>query len=137
MNIFYEEPDPDRWLPYDRYPRKVIRRLVRGRDKIGGVMTWAVNLTKGLDKLGVPYRFNDYKHARQHPEEIACIVGKPEVLFEKRWNNPIIFGPGVYSHSIECPDLLDRYPNIKKVLVPCEWMRKMFEPDYGDKMIVW
>ena len=21
LNLFYEEPDPDRWLPFDRHPR--------------------------------------------------------------------------------------------------------------------
>jgi glycosyltransferase involved in cell wall biosynthesis len=137
MNIFYEEPDPDRWIPLDRYPRRIVRRLVRGKLKWGGVMQVAINLMKGLDKLGVEYRFNDYKHIRKHPDEIACIVGKPDVLFDNKWPNPIIFGSGIYSHSIEYPDLLQRYPNIKRVLVPGGWMREMFIPDYGDKVLAW
>jgi len=36
LNIFYEEPDPDRWFLYDRYPRKVIRRIFRGKQRPGG-----------------------------------------------------------------------------------------------------
>ncbi|SDE03905.1 hypothetical protein SAMN05216464_103424 [Mucilaginibacter pineti] len=92
---------------------------------------------KGLDRLGVTYRLNDYRYASKHPEEIVCIIGMPYLLYTKSWRNPIIFGAGIYSHAIECPDLLLRYPNVKRVLVPGEWMRQMFEPFYGEKVIAW
>ncbi len=137
LNLFYAEPDPDRWFKYDHYPRRLIRRLVRGKEKPGGVATIAINLMKGLDKISAPYRYNDYKYIKKHPEEIACIIGKPHVLFENEWKNPVILGAGIYSHPIECPDLLDSYPNVKRVLVPGEWMRKMFQPVYGDKVVSW
>lgn len=137
LNLFYEEPDPDRWFKFDRYPRKVIRRIVRGKHRPGGVMMIAINLMKGLDKLGITYRFNDYKYIKKHPEEIACIIGKHEVLFDNQWKNPVIFGAGIYSHPIECPNLFELYPNVKRFLVPGEWMRKMFEDAYGDKALAW
>lgn len=137
LNLFYEEPDPDRWIKFDRYPRRIIRRLLSGKTRPGGVMMIAINLMKGLDKIGYPYRFNDYKHIKKHPEEIACIIGKPQVLFDRKWNNPVIFGAGIYSHPIECPDLFKKYPNVKRFLVPGEWMRIMCEPFYGDKVIAW
>ncbi|HZY37866.1 MAG TPA: hypothetical protein VFE53_14510 [Mucilaginibacter sp.] len=137
LNLFYEEPDPDRWFKYDRYPRRIIRRLVRGKERPGGVMMIAINLMKGLDKIGVRYRFNDYSHIKKHPEEVACIIGKPQVLFDKKWQNPVIFGAGIYSHPIECADLFELYPNVKRFLVPGEWMRKMCEPYYGNKVIAW
>jgi hypothetical protein len=137
LNIFYEEPDPDRWFKYDHYLRKFIRRIIRGKRRPGGVMMVALNLMKGLDKIGTPYRFNDYSYIKKHPEEIACIIGKPQVLFEKKWENPVIFGAGIYSHPIEYPDLFKQYPNVKRFLVPGEWMRKMFEPWYFDKVTAW
>jgi len=137
LNIFYNEPDPDRWLPYDRYPRRLVRRIVRGKPKWGGVQQVAFNLLKGLDKLGVKYRFNDYGHIKRHPEEIACIVGKPHVLFDREWKNPVIFGSGIYSHPLACPNLFEKYPNVKRFLVPGEWMRLMFEPYYHDKVLAW
>lgn len=137
LNIFYEEPDPDRWINFDRYPRRLIRRLVRGKQRPGGVGTIAINLLKGFDKLNIPYRLNDYKYIKEHPEEIACIIGKPHVLFDKNWKNDIIFGAGIYSHPIECPDLLIKYPNVKRFLVPGEWMKNMFEPFYHDKVLSW
>jgi hypothetical protein len=137
LNLFYEEPDHDRWFKYDRYPRKIIRRVVRGKQRPGGVMTIAINLMKGLDKINVPYRFNDYSYIKKHPEEIACIIGKPHLLFEKKWRNPIILGAGIYSHPIDCPDLFERYPNVKRFLVPGEWMRDMCGLWYGNKVISW
>lgn len=137
LNLFYEEPDPDRWIRFDRYPRRLIRRIIRGKKRPGGVGIIAVNLKKGLDKLGISYRMNNYSYIKKHPEEIACIIGKPHVLFEKKWVNPVILGAGIYSHPIECPDLLLKYPNVKRILVPGEWMRIMFEPDYHDKALAW
>ena len=136
LNLFYQEPDPDRWLPFDRYPRRLVRRLVRGEGRPGGQKMVFLNLMKGLDRLGVPYRVNDFRHARRHPGELACIVGKPQVLFEREWENPVLFGASVFSHPLDCPDLFERYP-VRRVLVPGEWMRRMFEPYYGDKVTAW
>lgn len=137
LNLFYQEPDPDRWFKFDRYPRRLIRRIVRGKQRPGGVMMVAIELMRGLDKLDVPYRFNDFSYIKKHPEEIACIIGKPQLLFEREWKNPIIFGAGVFSHPIECPDIFTLYPSLKKMLVPGEWMREMFEPYYQDKVVAW
>jgi hypothetical protein len=137
LNIFYAEPETDRWIKYDRYPRKWIRRLVRGKKKPGGVAMVAINLKKGLDKLNIPYRFNDFAYIKKHPDEIACIVGMSFLLFERKWKNPAIFGAGIYSHPMDYADVLTKYPNVKRILVPGEWMRKMFEPYYHDKVLSW
>jgi hypothetical protein len=137
INIFYEEPDPDRWFKYDRYLRKIIRRLVRGKTRPGGVMMIALELMKGLDILKIPYRFNDYKYTKKHPNELICIIGKPHLVFERRFKNPILFGAGTFSHPIECPDFFTKYPNVKKMLVPGPWMEKMCKPYYGDQVMAW
>lgn len=137
LNLFYSEPNPDRWFKYDRYPRKVIRRIFRGKQRPGGVAMVAINLMKGFDKLGIPYRLNDYKYIRKHPKEIACIIGKPQVLFNNKWENPVLFGAGIYSHPVDCPDLFTKYPNVKNILVPGEWIRKMFESYYHDTVLAW
>lgn len=137
LNLFYEEPDPDRWFKYDRYIRKVIRRIIRGKPRPGGVMMVALELMRGLDKIGIEYRLNNYKYAKAHPNELIGVIGKPQLIFNKRFKNPILFGAGVFSHPIDCPDLFIKYSNIKKILVPGEWMRKMFEPYYGSNVISW
>lgn len=137
LNLFYEEPDPDRWIKYDRYPRKLIRRLFRGKPRPGGVMMVALELMRGLDILNIPYRFNDYKYARKNPEELIGVIGKPHLIFEERFSNPILFGAGVYSHPVDCLDLFSKYPNVKKMLVPGPWMEDMCKPYYGTNVEHW
>lgn len=137
LNIFYEEPDPDRWIKYDRFPRKIIRRIYRGHPKPGGVQMISINLLEGLKRSKIPYRFNDYSYIKKHPDELACVIGKAHVLFEKSFKNPVLFGAGIYSHPIECVDLFVKHPEVKHVLVPGEWMRKMFAPYYHDKVSSW
>jgi glycosyltransferase involved in cell wall biosynthesis len=114
----------------------MIRRVIRGKPRVGGQMRVFLNLCAGLELLGIPYRINGYRHTRRHPEEVACIIGKPHVLNRAHWRNPIIFGAAVYSHPLSDPDLLKRLP-VRKVLVPGEWMRKMCEPYYGEAVAAW
>jgi hypothetical protein len=137
LNIFYSEPDPDRWFKFDRYPRKIVRRILRGKERPGGVMLVAINLMKGLDRLNIPYRFNDYKYIKKHPEELACIIGKPHLLFDRDWKNPVILGAGIFSHPLGHENIFKKYDNLKLILVPGEWMRKMFEPYYGLNVKAW
>src|SRR6185312_17559881 len=92
VNLFYQEPDPDRWLPFDRYPRKVIRRIVRGRRQAGGAELTFIYLIAGLERLGAPYRVNAYRHLRAEPEDLACVIGKPGVLDKIPAPTPILFG---------------------------------------------
>ena len=106
LNLFYEEPDGDRWLPFDRYPRRIVRRLLRGEPEIGGHKRISLNLCAGLDRLGVRIALNDYDHARRNPHELACIVGKAHVLDKMEWKNPILFGAAVFSHPLDDPQLV-------------------------------
>jgi glycosyltransferase involved in cell wall biosynthesis len=136
LNIFYEEPDADRWFPFDRYPRRIARRLLRGEPKAGGQRRVFLNLCAGLERIGAQYRINDYGYVKNHPDEIACIVGKPFVLDKVEWKNPILFGAAIYSHPLDDPNLLQRLP-IRKVLVPGPWMKDMCKPYWGDAVDTW
>ncbi|GAB1544823.1 glycosyltransferase [Scytonema sp. NUACC21] len=136
LNLFYEEPEKDRWLPLDRYPRQVVRRIIRGKRQPGGMERYFLNLCAGLERIGIPYRINNYRYIQQHPDEVACIVGKPHLLNKIQWKNPILFGPAVYSHPCDDPLLLERLP-IRQVLVSCEWFRAMYASSFGNKVTVW
>jgi glycosyltransferase involved in cell wall biosynthesis len=136
LNLFYAEPDPDRWLPFDRYPRKVVRRLVRGALNPGGHKRVFLNLCDGLWKIGVNYRLNDYAYARKNPSALACIIGKPFLLDVLEWKNPILFGAAIYSHPVDDPRLLERR-RINKILVPGPWMEEMCRPDWGRVVTSW
>jgi hypothetical protein len=136
LNLFYEEPEDDRWLSFDRYPRRIIRRLVRGSPQPGGQRRVFINLCLGLDRIGVHYRVNDYRFARRNPEALACIIGKPCVLDAMPWKNPILFGAAIYSHPLDDPQLIDRLP-VKQVLVPGPWMAQMCSPWWGQRVTAW
>ncbi|WP_147321966.1 glycosyltransferase [Mucilaginibacter conchicola] len=58
-------------------------------------------------------------------------------MFDKKWKNPVILGAAIYSHPVDHPDLFNKYPQVKRVLVPGEWICDMFKPYYGDKVIAW
>jgi hypothetical protein len=136
LNLFYEEQDPDRWVLWDRFPRRIARRIWRGPTQPGGQQRILLNLCAGLDRLGWPYRVNDYRSLRVNPQELACVIGKPHVLEKLPSGTPILFGAAVYAHPIDNPDLFTRKA-IRNVLVPCEWMRTMCAPYWGDKVKVW
>lgn len=141
LNIFYEEPHPDRWIPYDRYPRQAFRELlyvtgIRRRRPSGQSMVYK-NLKKGLDLAGIPYRDNDFEYISQHPSELACIVGKYHALNHYDWKNPILFGASAFAHPIDCPNLFQKYP-VRRFLVPGFWKKRMCDPYYGEKNVtVW
>ncbi len=136
LNIFYEEPEADRWLPFDRFPRRVVRRLWRGRSHPGGQKRIFLNLCAGLDRIGVRYRVNDYDRARCNPRQLACIVGKANVLDKIEWQNPILFGAAVFSHPSDDPHLFERRP-VKRVLLPGPWMKDMWKPYWDAAVAVW
>ena len=136
LNLFYEEPDADRWLPFDRFPRRMVRRVWRGKPEIGGHQRVSLNLRAGLERLGVPYRFNDYGHARRNPNELVCIIGKAQVLDKIEWKNPILFGAAVFSHPLDDPHLFERLP-VRKVLLPGAWMKEMWRPYWDEPIAVW
>lgn len=128
LNIFYEEPDNDRWIKFDRYPRAVIRRILRGPDPIGGVKKWFINLIKGLDELNIPYQINNYNALKKNKNEWALVVGKDHVLNKIPKHTKIIYGPGIVSHPFDIKDW-DNKTNVKHILAPCQWMKDMFDRD--------
>lgn len=103
---------------------------------MGGQMRVFLNLRAGLDRLGVPYRVNDYKSLRKASGELACLIGKPFLLYEREWKNPILYGAAVGAHPTDDLDLITKFP-IRNVLVPGEWMRSMFEPYWGSVVKAW
>ena len=136
LNLFYAEPEGDRWLPFDRYPRRVIRRLWRGRPRPGGQMRVFLNLKAGLDRLGYPYRVNDYRYARRHEDSLCCVLGKRHVLYQNAWKNPLMIGPCVFDHPIDDPDLFQRF-KVRRLLVPGPWMRQMCQAYWGEAVHAW
>lgn len=125
--LFYEEPDPDRWFSGDRHLRKIVRRIVRGPHKPGGVMRWYLNLRAGLDRLGVPYRVNDYRGLARTPGAWAHVVGQHHVVGKIPAGHPIVYGPAIADHPRDT-DFFGR-ADIRLLLIPCEWFKAMYDRD--------
>ncbi|MEO5580566.1 MAG: glycosyltransferase family 1 protein [Gemmatimonadaceae bacterium] len=127
LKLFYAEPELDRWFRFDRHPRRVIRRLVRGAPQIGGVQRWFVNLCLGLDQLGAAYDVNDYNFFRKRRDTVAFVIGKSQVIDNFPVGVPIVFGPGIDSH----PSANDFWvtTSIIHLLISCDWFAGMYERD--------
>lgn len=136
MNVFYAEPEGDRWLPFDRYPRRIVRRLVRGPRQPGGMERYYLNLVDGLRRAGIAHRENPFGHARRHPDEVVGIIGKGHLLREREWRNPIVFGPAVFSHPLVDTEAFRAAP-VCKVLVSCDWVKRMYQAAIDVPVEVW
>ncbi|HEY6981129.1 MAG TPA: glycosyltransferase family 1 protein [Reyranella sp.] len=136
INLFYEEPDPDRWLPLDRYPRRLIRHLVRGPTQPGGAMRVFLNLKAGLDRIGVAHRVNDFRYMRKNPDDLACLIGKPHLLQRFPPHTPLLFGTSIYNHPID-DECLPKRHLVRQVLVPSEWVGQMFSKVWPGLVSVW
>ncbi len=138
LHLFYENLLDER-LPFIRYPRARTRRLARWllrRGSIRGSERGFLNLCAGLDRVGVRYTVNDYAGARRDPGAIACVFGKVHLLPKLPHAMPIVFGTSTLSHPCDDPQLFQRH-NIQRMLVPCDWMRDMCLPYWGDRVHRW
>jgi hypothetical protein len=130
LNLFYEDKD-DRWFAGDRHLRRMVRRMLFGEPRMSGQQRVFLNLCAGLDRLGIRYRINDYSYIEQHPEELACIIGRTFLLDKFKWKNPILLGVAAHNHPLDDPELFNRLP-VKKVLVPGDWYANMYRPHWPD-----
>lgn len=133
--VFYIQPDPDRFLPFDRYPRSLIRRLVHGK-QMTGFRRRLDNLERGLRQMGVKFRVNDFRALDRNPDQCIGLLGKHFVLDTWHWHNPMVCGPAMLDHPKDRPDLFEKF-NVKLYLVAGPWMMRMFEPYWGDRVQMW
>lgn len=134
LNLFFEERD-DRWFPGDRHVRPLVRRILLGKSWTSGQRRVFLNLRAGLDRLGIPYRVNDYDYIRRHPDELACILGRPFVLDWFEWKNPLLLGVAMYNHPVDAPAHMKDLSE-QTILVPCDWYAAMCRP-YWPHVEVW
>lgn len=123
-------------MPFDRYPRRLVRRLWRGPWQPSGHMRVFLNLMTGLDRIGVPYSVNDYRYMRANPDDLSCLIGKPHLLKEFPPKAPLLFGPSIYNHPIDDVNLPYRHA-VRQVLVPSPWVQKMYSKVWPGLVTVW
>src|SRR5580658_5735201 len=104
------DPERDRWLPGDRWLRPVVRRLVRGRPRPGGLDKVFINLRLGLDRLRIPYEVNRAYGSLRHDDLVGVLGRGRHCLDGYKRPEPLVAGIGLMTHPSEWPTLFGDYP---------------------------
>jgi len=133
---YIREPERDRWLLGDRYVRPIIRRVIRGDPRLGGVDKVFINLCLGLNKLGIPYEVNlPFSKLQKH--DCVGILGRGLSCLEGyKQPNLIVAGIGLMTHPSEWPNLCEQYP-VVKYLQHSQWAVEVYKPYFGDRCTIW
>ncbi len=137
--LFFRDHETDRFVPGDRYLKRVVRPLynrLHTRQKVTGFQVAFRLLVRALRRAGCEVRVNDRNGARRNPTHPVGLFGYPALVEGWTLPNPAVLGPGLYDHPTLAPGLMDD-PRFRSYLVSCEWMRRMFAPWYGDACRLW
>jgi hypothetical protein len=133
---YIAEPECDRLIPGDRHIRPIIRRIVRGQSRPGGVDKVFINLCLGLDKLGVQYEVNLPFKQLQKGDRVGILGRGLNCLKGYEQPNPIVAGIGLMTHPSEWPTLCQDYP-VVKYLQHSHWANDIYQPYFGDRCDLW
>lgn len=133
---YIPEPERNRWIPGDRFVRPLIRRLVRGKPRPGGLDKVFINLCLGLDRLGVPYEVNLPFRKLRADDRVAILGCGRHCLDGYKQPNPIVAGIGLMTHPSEWSTLCTDYP-VVRYLQHSEWCDAVYRPYFGDRCTIW
>ena len=133
---YVKPPEQDRWVPGDRWIRGFARRLLRGRQRPGGLDRVFLNLCVGLDRLGITYQVNKPFEEIEADDLVGVLGIGRRCLYGYDRPNPIVAGIGLMTHPSEWPDLCDEYP-IVTYLQHSEWAADVYRPYFGERCAVW
>lgn len=129
-------PETDRFVPGDRYARPLVRRLIRGKPRVGGVERAFMNLCGGLDMLGVDYVVNP-PFAALTDDDCVGVLGRGRYALEGYDRpNPVVAGIGLMTHPSEWPTLCDEHP-VVRYLQHSQWANDIYKPYFGERCGVW
>lgn len=129
-------PETNRWLPGDRFVRPVVRRVVRGRPRVGGLHKVWFNLCRGLDAIKVPYAVNVPFDDVRPDDRVAALGRGRYALAGYNASNPVLAGIGLMTHPSEWPTLFEDYP-VSLYLQHSAWTRAVYTPYFGEKCCLW
>lgn len=139
LHLYYRKPKREpRWIQGDQYLRNFAASVidsVRPRS-IGGVERVFLNLCKGLDQIGAPYRINQ-PFSDIKPADSVGVLGLGRTSLEGyTQDNEVVAGIALMTHPSEWPDLCENYP-IRAYLQHSEWAANLYRPYYGNKVGLW
>lgn len=137
--LFFKAYETDRFLPGDRYLKRLVRPLynrLHHRQKVTGFGVSFEMLSRGLAEAGYVVHCNDYALARANPDYPVGVVGGPMLLDDWRLPNPAVLGPSIYDQPGQAPDLFDD-PRFRRYVCLADWMRDLFETVYRGRCVSW
>lgn len=137
--LFYREYEADKFIPGDRYLKRLLRpayNLLHARQKKTGFAVSFELLCRALKASGCRVRVNDYRFAKANPDYPVGVVGCLQILKDWELRNPALLGPSLYDHPGLAPKLLDD-PRFRKYLVLADWTYDVFFPYYGERCVKW
>jgi hypothetical protein len=133
---YRSEPERDRWLPGDRWVRPLIRRVIRGKARPGGLDKVFINLCLGLDRIGVSYEVN-LPFSRMRPDDLSGVLGIGRHCMDGySRKRPLVAGIGLMTHPSQWPTLLQDYP-VTCYLQHSEWTAAVYRRYFGNRCAIW
>jgi len=133
---YLPEPERDRWVPGDRWVRPLVRRIVRGAPRPGGLDKVFLNLRLGLDRLRIPYEVNR-PFARLRGDDLVAVLGRGRHCLDGyARREPLVAGIGLMTHPSQWPTLLADFP-VACYLQHSDWAAAVYRPYFGDRCAVW
>jgi len=137
--LFYKHYEVDRFVPGDRYLKRIVRPLYNRFHSGPKVNGFGVNfemLCRGLTEAGYIVHRNDYALARDNPDYPVGLVGGPALIDSWRLPNPAILGPTIYDQPGQAPRLFDD-PRFRSYVCLADWMHDLFETTYRGRCTKW
>jgi hypothetical protein len=135
--LYYrKEPETNRWLPGDRFVRPLVRQLIRGQPRPGGLDKVFKNLRHGLDLAGIAYHVNP-PFRKVRPNDHVAVLGRGRHCLDGyKQPNRIVAGIGLMTHPSEWPTLCEEYP-VARYLQHSEWCDRVYRPYFGERCAIW
>lgn len=133
---YLPEPERDRWLKGDRWIRPIVRRIVRGRPRPGGLDKVFINLRLGLDRLGIPYEANLPFSSLRHDDLLGVLGRGRHCLEGYHRRESLVAGIGLMTYPSEWPTLFTDYP-VACYLQHSEWTAAIYRRYFGGRCEVW
>ena len=137
--LFFKDYEVDRFVPGDRYVKRLVRPLynrLHHRQKVTGFGVSFDMLCRGLAAAGYVVHRNDHALARANPDYPVGLIGGQALLDGWSLPNPAILGPSIYDQPGQAPHLFDD-PRFRRYLCLADWMYDLFETGYPGRCVTW
>lgn len=137
--LFYKEHEVDRFLPGDRYLKRLVRPFydrLHHRQKVTGFGVSFAMLRRALESAGYIVHCNDHATARANPDYPVGLIGGPALLAGWSARNPAILGPSLYDQPGQAPQLLCD-PRYRTYVCLADWHYDLFESAYRGRCVKW